>query len=103
MFVQHAKQVALWILAGIVVVELTLSPVVPRFMLGTRIPIRGDWLYWTWVVIWPTAAIPLAVAIFVWTYLLTYKLWIGFVDAIHVMNVMLYRSWTELLWKINPF
>ncbi len=100
MFVQHAKQVGLWILVGIVVVELTLSPVVPRFMLGTRIPVRRDKLYWIWVVVWPITAIPLTVCILVWTCLLTYKLWIGFADAIHVMNVILYRMLDRIvLWK----
>lgn len=102
MFIQNVAHVALWMLVGIVVMELTLSPgVVPRFMLGERVPVRGDCLYWIGVVLWPTAAIPLTLSIVVWTYILVYKLWIGFADAFHAMNVMLYRSWTDLIWKIN--
>lgn len=62
-FLDGAKNAALWILIGIVVTELTLF-LGPRSALGQRIPVRGDWLYWIWVVMWPAPGIHLAMTLF---------------------------------------
>lgn len=95
-FLDGAKNAALWILIGIVVTELTLF-LGPRSALGQRIPVRGDWLYWIWVVMWPAPGIHLAMTLFFLTGFIVYKSWVGFTDGLHAVNVLLYQSWTHLI------